>query len=175
MVYLTTAACVLLPQAAWAAPALPGATMTWPWALPFIGILLSIATGPLLFAHIWHHHYGKIAFAWAALTLLPLALAFGAPASAGAFVHAALTEYLSFIVLLFSLYVVAGGILITGDLRGAADQYRHPRLRNGDCQHRRHHRRAMIDPAADPRQRYAAAQQPCRDLFHFPGRQYRRR
>jgi Na+/H+ antiporter NhaD/arsenite permease-like protein len=116
--YLTAAACVLLPQGALAAPALPGAAMNWPWALPFIGILLSIATGPLLFASIWHRHYGKIAFAWAVLTLLPLALAFGAPASAAAFVHAALAEYLSFIVLLFSLYVVAGGILITGDLRG---------------------------------------------------------
>ena len=29
-----------------------------------------------------------------------------------------LGEYLSFIVLLFALYVVAGGILVTGNLRG---------------------------------------------------------
>lgn len=108
----------LAPQAASAAPTLPGAGMAWPWALPFLGILLSIATGPLLFAHIWHHHYGKIAFAWAALTLLPMGLAFGAPAALAAFVHATLAEYVSFIVLLFSLYVVAGGILVTGDMRG---------------------------------------------------------
>ncbi len=109
---------VLAPQAALAAPELPGAAMGWPWALPFAGILLSIATGPLLFAEIWHHHYGKIAFAWAALTLLPLAVAFGASTAIAAFVHAVLAEYLSFIVLLFALYVVAGGILITGSLRG---------------------------------------------------------
>ena len=32
--------------------------------------------------------------------------------------HAALAEYLSFIVLLFALYVVAGGILVTGHLGG---------------------------------------------------------
>ena len=32
--------------------------------------------------------------------------------------HAVLAEYLSFIVLLFALYVVAGGILVTGNLRG---------------------------------------------------------
>ena len=32
--------------------------------------------------------------------------------------HALLGEYLSFIVLLFALYVVAGGILVTGNLRG---------------------------------------------------------
>jgi Na+/H+ antiporter NhaD/arsenite permease-like protein len=97
--------------------AIDGAAMGWKWVLPFLGILLSIATGPLLFQRIWHHHYGKIAFAWAALTLLPLGLTFGAPAAVAAFIHAALGEYLSFIVLLFALYVVAGGILVTGDLR----------------------------------------------------------
>jgi Na+/H+ antiporter NhaD/arsenite permease-like protein len=110
--------CALTPQAALAADALPGAAMNWPWALPFVGILLSIATGPLLFPNIWHHHYGKIAFAWAAVTLVPLSLAFGAPAAIAAFVHAVVAEYLSFIVLLFALYVIAGGILITGSLRG---------------------------------------------------------
>lgn len=108
----------LAPQAAEAAPALDGARMAWPWALPFAGMLLSIAAGPLLFPRIWHHHYGKIAFGWAALTLLPLALFFGTPAALAAFVHAALAEYLSFIVLLFALYVVAGGILVTGKLGG---------------------------------------------------------
>src|SRR5262249_58221671 len=32
--------------------------------------------------------------------------------------HALLVEYLSFIVILFALYVVAGGILLRGELRG---------------------------------------------------------
>ncbi len=118
IVTLATALCALTSQAALAADALPGATMNWPWALPFAGILLSIATGPLLFPKIWHHHYGKIAFAWAALTLVPLGLAFGATAAIAAFVHAALAEYLSFIILLFALYVTAGGILVTASLRG---------------------------------------------------------
>jgi hypothetical protein len=63
-------AVVPLPQDAHVIAALDGATMGWPWALPFLGILLSIATGPLLFPKIWHHHYGKIAFAWALLTLV---------------------------------------------------------------------------------------------------------
>ena len=52
--------------------------MRWPWALPFVGILLTIATGPLLFPKLWHHHYGKFAFVWSALTLAPLALFYGA-------------------------------------------------------------------------------------------------
>jgi Na+/H+ antiporter NhaD/arsenite permease-like protein len=108
---------VELPQDAHVTIALGGAAMGWPWALPFLGILMSIATGSLLFPKIWHHHYGKIAFAWALLTLLPLAAAFGIAAALAALVHAALSEYLSFVVLLFALYVVAGGILVIGDLR----------------------------------------------------------
>lgn len=92
--------------------------MTWPFALPFAGLLLSIALGPLLFAGFWHHHYGKIAAAWALVTLAALAWQAGFGAAFASFVHALLAEYLSFIVLLFALYTVAGGILVTGDLRG---------------------------------------------------------
>jgi len=111
-------ASLIVPTAAHAAPALEGAQLGWPWALPFAGILLSIASGPLLFLKFWHAHYGKIAVACGLATLVPLVVAFGASAALAAFVHAMLAEYMSFIVLLFALYVVAGGILITGTLRG---------------------------------------------------------
>src|SRR6266568_456847 len=109
---------VLAPDAASAAPALDGASLHWPWALPFLCILLTIATGPLVFPRFWHHHYGKLAFIWGTLTLAPMAALHGVPTAVAAFVHAMLGEYLSFIVLLFALYVVAGGILVTGNLRG---------------------------------------------------------
>ncbi|WP_456773549.1 sodium:proton antiporter [Bradyrhizobium sp. USDA 4369] len=92
--------------------------MTWPFALPFAGLLLSIALGPLLFAKFWHHHYGKIAAAWALLTLAALTWQAGPGAAFASFVHALLAEYLSFILLLFALYTVAGGVLVTGDIRG---------------------------------------------------------
>jgi Na+/H+ antiporter NhaD/arsenite permease-like protein len=110
-------AIVMAPGPA-AAAGLDGASFRWPWILPFAGLLLSIATGPLLFPRIWHAHYGKIAFAWATLTMAPLAALRGIPEAVAAFVHALLGDYLSFIALLFALYVVAGGILITGNLRG---------------------------------------------------------
>ena len=58
---------VSLPGAAQAA-ALDGATLSWVWELPFVGILLTIAFAPLVIRRFWHHHYGKFAFAWAALT-----------------------------------------------------------------------------------------------------------
>jgi len=107
----------LAPQAAGAAT-LDGATLDWPWALPFAGILLTIALAPLLFRRFWHHHYGKFAFAWAALTLTPLAALHGVDTAAAALVHAMLGDYLGFIAILFALYVVAGGIMVTGTLRG---------------------------------------------------------
>jgi Na+/H+ antiporter NhaD/arsenite permease-like protein len=97
---------------------LPGETMQWPWALPFAAVLLSIALGPLCFPRLWHHAYGRIVGALALVTLAALALSFGFQAAFAAFVHAMLAEYLSFIILLFALYTVAGGILVTGNVHG---------------------------------------------------------
>jgi Na+/H+ antiporter NhaD/arsenite permease-like protein len=96
---------------------LDGASMAWPWALPFLGILLSIAAGPLLFAKAWHAHYGKIVLAWAVLTLAPLAIAYGPAPALATVLQVLLSDYVSFILLLFVLYTVAGGILISGRIR----------------------------------------------------------
>ena len=113
---LTAMLFVMLPQAACAAT-LDGGALTWPFALPFGGLLLSIALGPLLFPAFWHRHYGKIAIAWSALALGATGGLAGGAVVLAAFVHAMLAEYLSFIVLLFALYTVAGGVLVSGDIR----------------------------------------------------------
>jgi Na+/H+ antiporter NhaD/arsenite permease-like protein len=101
-----------------AATSLDGTTLGWPWALPFVGLLLTIAIGPLALPRLWHRHYGKLAFAWAALAIVPLAALRDTPTAVAAFLHTMLANYLSFIALLLALYVVAGGILITSTLRG---------------------------------------------------------
>ncbi|UCI07868.1 sodium:proton antiporter [Mesorhizobium sp. B1-1-8] len=118
--FAALAMAVLLPAQALAAEAhaLPGAAMSLWWALPFAGLLLSIATGPLLFHHVWEHHYGKIAAGWAALVVVPLAIAFGIPTAGEAVLHTLLTEYMSFIILLFALYTISGGILVAGNIHG---------------------------------------------------------
>jgi Na+/H+ antiporter NhaD/arsenite permease-like protein len=108
---------VAAPTSAHAA-ALDGAALRWPWALPFLGLLLTIATAPLLVPVLWRRHYGKLAFVWATLAVVPLAAIYDIPTALAVFLHAMLAGYLSFIVLLFALYVVAGGILVTGNLRG---------------------------------------------------------
>ena len=107
-------------DAAWAAGehGLPGAAMSLWWALPFAGLLLSIAAGPLLFHHVWENHYGKIAAGWAALAVIPMAIAFGIATAGEAVLHALLLEYMSFIILLFALFTMSGGILIAGNIHG---------------------------------------------------------
>ena len=107
-----------MPSAALATPALDGARMSWPWALPFIGILVSIAAGPALIPKLWHRHYGKITAGWALVAVLALTVVHGVATGVAAVVHAALVEYLGFIVVLFTLYVVAGGILVRANIRG---------------------------------------------------------
>jgi Na+/H+ antiporter NhaD/arsenite permease-like protein len=100
------------------AASLDGSALSWPWGLPFVGLLLTIATGPLLFPNVWHAHYGKITTLWAVLALTPIAVKFGIAQATATLVHAVLAEYLSFIVLLFALYTVAGGILVKGQIAG---------------------------------------------------------
>ncbi|WP_295531595.1 sodium:proton antiporter [uncultured Pseudacidovorax sp.] len=96
-----------------------GAVLSPLWGLPFAGILLSIALMPLLAPTFWHHHFGKVAAAWALAFLLPFAAVFG-PGLAGAqVVHALLAEYIPFIVLLTALFTVSGGIYIRGNLHGS--------------------------------------------------------
>ncbi len=109
---------ILLPEAA-AAATFEGGSLSLLWALPFAGILLSIALFPLLAPHAWEHHQGKIAAGWALLVLLPMALAFGAGTALSALVHTALLEYIPFILLLLALFTVAGGIVIRGNIHGA--------------------------------------------------------
>jgi Na+/H+ antiporter NhaD/arsenite permease-like protein len=108
----------LAASPAFAAEALPGAHMSLWWALPFAGLLLCIATGPLLFHHFWEHHYGKIAAVWAGLVIVPLAAFYGVAAASEAVLHAMLLEYMSFIILLFALFTISGGILVSGNIHG---------------------------------------------------------
>lgn len=101
------------------AATLDGASLSAAWGIPFVGILLSIAVLPLVAHRLWHHHFGKIAAAWAVALLAPFAAAFGVGAAFGVLVHAMLEEYVPFIVLLASLYTVAGGICVRGNLHGS--------------------------------------------------------
>ena len=79
---------------------------------PFVAMLLAIAIFPLWRPHWWEANRNK----------LLVAIVLGAPVltlylvrEPGALVHMA-ADYVSFIILLAGLYVIAGGVLLRGDL-----------------------------------------------------------
>jgi len=85
--------------------------------IPFAGMLLSIALCPLLAPNFWHHHFGKVSFFWALVLGLPF-LAVHRGEAVYEILHIILADYIPFIILLWSLYTVSGGILLKGSLRG---------------------------------------------------------
>lgn len=91
------------------------------WAIfPFVCILLSIAVLPLIpaTAHWWESNKNRlaVALAFAVITLLYYFSSSGATKVVHVLEHAILGEYIPFIVLLFALYVISGGISLRGDL-----------------------------------------------------------
>ena len=85
--------------------------------IPFAFMLMSIALWPLLMPDFWHHHFGKISAFWAATLAIPFLIVFKGDALYE-ILHIILADYVPFIILLWSLYTVSGGILLRGTLRG---------------------------------------------------------
>jgi Na+/H+ antiporter NhaD/arsenite permease-like protein len=79
--------------------------------IPFVALLLMIATGPLFYEHFWHHNYPKIAVGLAILVVFYYLFILH---NVHGPVHA-MAEYVQFIALLASLYIASGGILIEID------------------------------------------------------------
>ncbi|MDD4890282.1 MAG: sodium:proton antiporter [Phycisphaerae bacterium] len=99
------------------------------WIAPFVLLLLAIAIVPLIprLARLWHSNLNKLIVAIAlAMPVLAFYLfihpgrghvAAGWPTLGYVLNHAILGDYVPFIVLLFSLYTISGGIKLRGDLR----------------------------------------------------------
>jgi Na+/H+ antiporter NhaD/arsenite permease-like protein len=99
-----------IPQAT-ISPATSGKQVDQPptWlALPFICLLLMIATGPLLYARFWHQHYAKLTIGLAGFVMAYYIFRMHSLARP----FEALMEYLQFIALISALYMAAGGIFI---------------------------------------------------------------
>jgi Na+/H+ antiporter NhaD/arsenite permease-like protein len=108
-----------LPTVALAADLhLPGAELSALWIIPFAGMLLSIAVGPLVAPVFWHHHFGKVALFWAGGFIVPCLLFFGPAVTLFHILEALTHEYIPYIIMLFALFTVAGGVRITGTLVG---------------------------------------------------------
>ncbi len=86
--------------------------------IPFACMLLSIALLPLVAGTFWHHHFGKVSAFWAASLAIPFVFIYKGLA-VYEILHIILADYVPFIILLWALFTVSGGILLRGTLRGS--------------------------------------------------------
>jgi Na+/H+ antiporter NhaD/arsenite permease-like protein len=98
-------------------PALGSRLPLWS-ALPFVGILLSIAIFPLIAPHFWHRHFPKVSAFWAVAFSVPFLIAYKTEA-VQSILHIYLIDYIPFIVLLWALFTISGGIYVGGSMRGS--------------------------------------------------------
>lgn len=111
-----------VPGLAFGAEAVPhveGRHLGHLWAVPFVGIVLSIAFCPLFTPQFWHHHFGKVSTFWAITFVVPFTIQEGPALASYAVLHTTILEYIPFIILLLALFTVTGGIRLTGNLHGS--------------------------------------------------------
>jgi Na+/H+ antiporter NhaD/arsenite permease-like protein len=92
--------------------------LAWWSALPFVGLLLSIAIVPLVAHHFWESNRNKALIA-AAFSAPAIAYLLGVLGAHGAneLLHK-VVEYVSFVSLLGALFVISGGVYVRGSLSG---------------------------------------------------------
>ena len=89
------------------------------YCIPFAGLLLCVAVLPLIKAEWWESHQPHAVVFWSLLFVIPFAIFFGAGEAAEKVLECIIDDYLTFIVLLFGLFCVAGNITLEGDLAGS--------------------------------------------------------
>ncbi|MDZ4840683.1 MAG: sodium:proton antiporter [Hyphomicrobium aestuarii] len=116
---VTACTCLLVTSAHAAEAGLDGRSLTLIWVLPFAILLLSIAIMPVAAAEFWHHNYGKVAAACAIAFIVPAIAVHGFAVTLHDVLHAMLLEYVPFVILLLTLFTVAGGVVVRGNLHGS--------------------------------------------------------
>jgi Na+/H+ antiporter NhaD/arsenite permease-like protein len=91
------------------------------WTLPFAGILLSIALFPLFAPRFWHHHYPRVSLFWGLVLAVPFLWTYRGEALHH-LIEVIIADYVPFLIILWALYTVASGILVTGTLLGTPAQ-----------------------------------------------------
>lgn len=87
-------------------------------AIPFAGILLSIALMPLFMPRFWHNHFPKVSAFWALVFAVPFVFFFR-DVAVYEIAHILVVDYLPFIILLWALFTVSGGICIKRSFKGS--------------------------------------------------------
>ena len=107
------------------------------YCIPFAGMLLSIALFPILKPEFWEKYCPLIVALWSLLFVVPFAIGEGAAETLDVVLECIVGDYITFIILLFGLFCVAGNITIEGNIVGkpktnaavlAIGAYSHPSL-----------------------------------------------
>jgi Na+/H+ antiporter NhaD/arsenite permease-like protein len=97
---------------------LDGARLSPLWALPFLGIILSIAILPKVTPVFWGMHYGKIALCWSLIVLVGVGISQGFTVPIHSILSVTFDQFLPFIFLLLALFTITGGIKLHGEHDG---------------------------------------------------------
>lgn len=81
-------------------------------AIPFLGVLLSIAFCPLLTPSLWHKHDNLILISWTFLSMWLCYITIGGFSTGHLVSSVLIKEYIPFIILIGTLYIISGGISI---------------------------------------------------------------
>ena len=87
--------------------------------IPFVCLLLCIAVFPLILPEWWEKNKQYIVILMSVLFIIPFAVKYGAASAAETVLECIINDYLTFIVLLFGLFCVAGNIKVEGNLAGS--------------------------------------------------------
>lgn len=96
-----------------------GAELSLVFVIPFVCMLLCIAIFPLVAGEFWEKNKHWFVILWSVLFLVPFAIKYGMGAMTENLLESIIGDYLTFIVLLFGLFCVAGNITLEGDLVGS--------------------------------------------------------
>jgi len=88
-------------------------------SIPFVGLLLSIALFPIFNAKFWDRNQKYVVLFWSVLITVMLVLYYGYHIAGELVLDSIVNDYLTFIIMLFGLYCVAGNISFEGDLAGS--------------------------------------------------------
>lgn len=86
--------------------------------VPFAGVLLSIAFGPLLFPRVWHKWENWLLVFWVVISTWLCSTTMGTYAVGHVVAAVIIKEYLPFVILIMTLYIISNGITLTIHKKG---------------------------------------------------------
>lgn len=87
--------------------------------IPFAGLLLCVAVLPLIAGEFWEKYRPAIVAMWSLVFIIPAIFVCGGAWTAEKVLDCIFNDYITFIVLLFGLFCVAGNINVEGSLVGS--------------------------------------------------------